>query len=76
MLNCVFDFHENFMDTYTVIVFSDGYKQADFTPVKLLPGGNTLDLMLIPKDGHPNFADATRSWIKGNLPFLAHDAPA
>lgn len=74
VLNCVFDFHDNFMDNYTVIVFSEGYKQAGFTAVKLSPlAMTTLDLMLIPKDGHPNFADATWDWIKANLPFLAQD---
>jgi hypothetical protein len=74
VLNCVFDFHDNFMDNYTVVVFSDGYKQAGFTPVALSPTlPTTLDLMLIPKDGHPNFADATWDWVKGNLPFMAQD---
>jgi len=52
-------FYDNFGDNYNVIVFSDGYKQAGFTPVKLAPSIPTsLDLMLIPKDGHPNFAMA------------------
>jgi hypothetical protein len=74
-LDCEFPFHDNFMDAYTVIVFSEGYKQAGFTPVKLSPLVNTVvDLMLIPKDGHPNFAEATWDWIKGNLPFLANGA--
>jgi hypothetical protein len=72
VLNCEFDFHDNFMDNYTVIAFSDGYQQAGFSPVKLSPLSNTLlDLMLIPKDGHPNFADATWDLVKANLPFLA-----
>ena len=73
-LTCVFDFHDNFMDNYTVVVFSDGYKQAGFTPVQLSPTGPTvLDLMLVPKDGHPNFARATWNWANANLPFLAQD---
>jgi hypothetical protein len=72
VLNCLFDFHDNFMDNYTVVAFSEGYKQAGFTPVALSPSApSTLDLMLIPKDGHPNFADATWDWVKVNLPFLA-----
>jgi hypothetical protein len=75
VLNCQFDFHDNFMDNYTVIVFADGWKQAGFTPVKLSNSTNTvLDLMVIPKDGHPNFADATWAWAKTHLPFLANGA--
>ena len=75
VLNCVFDFHKNFMDSYTVIAFSDGCQQAGFTPVALSPAlPTTLDLMVIPKNGHPNFADATWDWVKANLPFLAAGA--
>jgi hypothetical protein len=74
-LKCEFNFQDNFMDNYAVIVFSDGYKQAGFTPVHLSPLTDTvLDLMLIPKDGHPNFAAATWDWVKAELPFLAQDA--
>ncbi len=73
-LKCEFDFHDNFMDSYTVIAFSDGYKQAGFTPVNLSPTTDTvLDLLLIPKDGHPNFAPATWDWVKASLPFLTGD---
>jgi len=62
------------MDNYTVVVFSDEYKQAGFTPVKLSPTAPTvLDLMLVPKDGHPNCARATWNWANANLPFLAQD---
>src|SRR5262249_2750440 len=74
VLNCEFEFHDNFLDAYTVIVFSDGYRQAGVTPVALSPSvPTTLDLMLIPNDGRPNFADATWNWIKTNLPFLGAD---
>jgi hypothetical protein len=65
-------FYDNFGDNYTVIVFSDGYRQAGFTPLKLSPDLPTnIDLMLIPKDGHFNFAMATWDFIKAKLPFLA-----
>ena len=71
VLSCEFPFNDNFMDNYTVIAFSDGYQQAGFTPVKLSNTTPTvLDLMLIPKDGHFNFAQATWDWIKANLPFM------
>ena len=75
LLNCRFTFHDNFMDNYTVIAFSNGYRQAGFTPVKVSPPTNTvLDLMLIPKESGFNFADATWDWIKQNLPFMAKGA--
>jgi len=75
VLNCEFDFHDNFMDTYSVVASADGYRQAGFTPVKLTPLANSvLDLMLIPKNCGFNFADATWDWIKQNLPFLAKGA--
>ena len=73
VLNCEFPFYNNFMDTYTVIAFSDGYQQAGFTPVKLSNVNNTVvDLMLIPRNGHFNFADAPWNQIKADLPFLAN----
>ena len=66
-------FYDNFGDNYTVIVFSDGYKQAGFTPLKLSPSiPTTVDLMLIPKDGQPNFAMAPWDFVKTELPFLAN----
>jgi hypothetical protein len=67
--------HDNFLDTYTVIVFADGYKQAGFTPVKLSRSTpTTLDLMLLPKDASYNFADASWDAMKSKLPFLAKGA--
>ena len=65
-------FCDNFGDNYTVVISSDGHRQAGFTPIKLSPAISTrLDLMLIPDGGHFNFAAATWDWIKANLPFLA-----
>lgn len=69
----VLPFHDNFLDNYSVIAFSDGFKQAGFSPVKLstlTPA--TIDLMLIPKDGHFNFSNASWQWVKANLPFVAN----
>ena len=66
-------FYDNFGDNYTVIVSSDGYRQAGFTPIKLSPAiSSRIDLMLIPKDGQFNFASAGWEWAKANLPFLAN----
>jgi hypothetical protein len=67
-------FYDNFGDNYRVIVFSDGYNQAGYTPVKLSPAAPvTLDLMLTPKDGELNFSQAPWDRIKTQLPFLASD---
>lgn len=68
----VLPFHDSFLDNYSVIAFSDGFKQAGFSPVKLSAVTPTAtDLMLIPKDGHFNFSNASWQWIKANLPFVA-----
>jgi hypothetical protein len=65
-------FYDNFGDNYTVIVSSEGYRQAGFTPIKLSPQiSSNVDLMLIPDEGHFNFATATWDWAKTNLAFLA-----
>ena len=65
-------FYDNFGDNYTVVISSDDYRQAGFTPIKLSPTiSSRLDLMLIANDAHFNFAAATWDWIKANLPFLA-----
>src|SRR5439155_16752634 len=42
-------FFDNFGDNYTVIVSSDGHRQAGFTPIKLSPTiSSKVDIMLIP----------------------------
>jgi len=72
-------FYDNFGDNYTVIVSSDGYRQAGFTPAKLSPSiSSSIDLMLIPGDGQFNFATAPGVWAKTNLPFMGNgmDDPA
>jgi len=66
-------FFDNFGDNYTVIVSSDGHRQAGFTPIKLSPAiSSRVDLMLIPDDGQFSFSTAGWDWIKANLPFLAY----
>jgi len=66
-------FFDNFGDNYTVIVSSDGHRQAGFTPIKLSPTiSSKVDIMLIPDDGQFNFSTAGWDWIKANLPFLAN----
>ena len=71
-LTALLPFYDNFGDNYTVLVYSDGYRQAGFTPVRLSPQlPATLDLMLIPENGHFNFAQAGWDAISEELPFLA-----
>jgi hypothetical protein len=59
--NILFDvpFHDNLEDLYTVIASADRCHQAGFTPVHVSSTVlQTVDLMLLPKDGNFNFADA------------------
>lgn len=68
-----FPFNDNFLDNYTAIVFSDGYKQAGFTPIKLSPSiPTTMDLMLLPENGRFDFSDASWDWVKENLAFVGN----
>lgn len=49
-------------DNYCVIASADDWLQAGFTPVRVSPSVvQTVDLMLLPKDGTFNFAEA--SWL-------------
>jgi hypothetical protein len=51
--------HNNLADNYSVIAFASGFEQAGFQPVKMTPGAaQTLDLMLLPKNGDFHFAQA------------------
>jgi hypothetical protein len=44
-------FSDNFKDKYTLLVTSDGYRDAGFFPVKVSPNWLvTVDLMLVPKN--------------------------
>ena len=52
-------FYDNTGDDYTIVAFRDGYEQAGFTPVKCSPNSpQTLDIMLLKKNGTYNFANA------------------
>jgi hypothetical protein len=65
-------FFDNLGDNYRVIVFSDGYYQAGFTPVPMTATvPTTLDLMLLPKKSKFDFSRADWATIKQKLPFLA-----
>jgi hypothetical protein len=60
-------FYDNFGDNYTIIVWTDGYKQAGFTPVKISNKPEetpTLDLMLLPSKHTVDFTDASFNALK------------
>ena len=66
-------FFDNLGDNYRIIVFSNGYNQAGFTPVHLTATSPaTLDLMLLPKKSKFVFGNADWATIKEALPFLAN----
>lgn len=66
-------FYNNFGDNYTIIVWTNGYKQAGFTPVKISNKPEetpVLDLMLMPSEYTVDFSDATFDALKlTNLPI-------
>ena len=65
-------FFDNLGDNYSVLVSSDGHKQAGFVPVKLSDAYfTTLDIMLIPNNPQFNFANGPWPAAKAAYPFLA-----
>jgi hypothetical protein len=77
-------YFDNFFDNYTVIVNAKGYEDAAWMPVHISPAkAATVDLMLIPKDGHLNFSGASWKALSSFRPRFAqilssgvNDAPA
>ncbi|HEY3937434.1 MAG TPA: hypothetical protein VGL97_08390 [Bryobacteraceae bacterium] len=64
--------HNNFADNYAVIAWADGYEQAGFQPVKASSSApQTLDLMLLPKNGDFHFAQAKWSDVATKKPLLS-----
>src|SRR5262249_8922086 len=62
-------FYDNFGDNYTVIVSLDNYHQAGFLPVTISPKVlATIDLMLLPKNSHFNFANAGWTALRQTRP--------
>jgi hypothetical protein len=65
-------YFDNFFDNYTVIVNASGYGDAGWMPVRISAAKpTTVDLMLIPKDGHINFADASWKALNSSRPRFA-----
>jgi hypothetical protein len=68
-------FYNNLFDNYTVVVSSDGYKQAGYQPVKLSNSYmTTLDIMLIADDPGFSFVNARWNTAKVDYPFVASGA--
>jgi len=68
-------FYNNLFDNYTVVVSSDGYKQAGYQPVKLSNTyTTTLDIMLIPNDPGFSFVNARWDTTKVDYRFVAAGA--
>jgi hypothetical protein len=68
-------FYNNLFDNYTVVVSSDGYKQAGYQPVKLSNTyTTTLDIMLISNDPGFSFVNAHWDTAKVDYPFIASGA--
>jgi len=65
-------YFNNFFDNYTVIVSAKGYEDAGWMPVQISPAKPvTVDLMLLPKDGHVNFGGATWNALNSLRPRFA-----
>jgi hypothetical protein len=68
-------FYNNLFDNYTVVVSSEGYKQAGYQPVKLSNSyTTTLDIMLIANDPGFSFVNARWNTAKVDYPFVAAGA--
>jgi hypothetical protein len=67
-------FYDNFGDSFSVVVWAEGYRQAGFFPVKLsehVP--TTLDIMLVENDLGFSFVNARWSAVGQKYPFLGGD---
>jgi hypothetical protein len=64
-------FYDNLGDRYTVIASADNYHQAGFTPVPVSQTmSQTVDLMLLPKNGNFKFGDAGWAEIEQTHPDI------
>jgi hypothetical protein len=64
--------YDNFGDNYTVLASAKGYKDAGFTPIKMVAGAEqSIDLLLMPADATFNFRDALWPTLKQTHPNLA-----
>lgn len=64
-------FFDNLFDNYTLVVSAKGYADAGWVPVKISPKRvEQVNLMLLPADGHCNFASAQWSQLRALRPSL------
>jgi hypothetical protein len=64
--------YNNYGDNYTVLASATGYKDAGFTPIKMLAGTvQSVDLMLVPNNGDFNFRDALWPTLQQTHPNFA-----
>jgi len=65
-------FHNNFGDSYAVVVSADGFQQVGFHPVNLSPTSpGIVDLMLLKSDPDFSFRNATWDRLNQNYKSLA-----
>lgn len=56
------DFFDNFFDDYTVVVSPDGFQDFGWFPVHVHPSEPAIvDVLTLPKEGSPHFANSTWS---------------
>lgn len=72
-------FYDNFADNYTVLVSADRYMQAGLSPIRISPNTvQSVDLMLLPREGSFNFHGALWPTLRQKYPafaaLLAHGA--
>src|SRR5215467_2851707 len=60
---------DNFFDNYTVLVNASGWQDTGWTPVHIeAEKPVAVNLMLLPKDGHLNFSNATWQAVSSRRP--------
>ncbi|MEO8596670.1 MAG: hypothetical protein ABI759_25350 [Candidatus Solibacter sp.] len=65
-------FFDNFGDTYTVMVNADGVGSNAWRPIMVTDRGPVVaDLMLLPKNGRPHFAEASWEILRQQRPNVA-----
>jgi len=65
-------FFNNFADAYSVVVSASGHRDAGFFPVKVSPQvPQRVNLMLVKKDGGPNFSGALWEKLTATRPRLS-----
>lgn len=65
-------FFDNFFDDYTVLVSPHGLEDSGWFPVRVHPNAPAiLDILTLPKEGSPHFANATWPHLRQSRPDVA-----